>query len=643
MCGIAGFWSKRGGSLDGGDAWLRSTLAELEHRGPDDSGMWAERSSGVLLGHRRLSIIDLSPLGHQPMVSTSGSAAIVFNGEIYNHRSLRLELERRGFAFRSESDTEVLLNGYACWGELVLDRLVGMFAFAIWDRSTETLFLARDRAGEKPLYYALTEAGVAFASEVAPLAKLHAVDTRIDAAAVSLYLQYQYVPAPRSIYAGIRKLPAAHAMSIGRERSRIWRYWDPVPIAAGPRLAIGPDDALDELERLLRDALRGQMIADVPLGAFLSGGIDSSAVVSMMTELSTRPVRTFTIGFDVPRYDESRQAACVAHHLGTDHTVEYLTERDAVALIPDVPAMYGEPFGDSSALPTHLVSRVARKHVTVSLSGDGGDEALGGYTRYDELERILLLSRLPSPLQALARTVCGRLPGRLGRGASLVGVAPREVFRARVGVFRSDDVQAMTGAVPPLEEFDRAWAAAAVQPVRQRAMLADLLTYLPEAILVKVDRAAMRISLETRAPLLDHRLLEFTLRLPPELTRRKRLLKRLVYRRIPRALVDRPKQGFGVPLGKWFRGELRELLFDALTPARMRTVGIEQFAPVQKVLASHMSGAFDEYPRLWTLLMLSLWHDRHRALASGREPVPLAPAIVERRSAEAFALHQIRV
>ncbi len=627
MCGIAGFWSRQRGSLDGAEAWLRSALSDLEHRGPDDAGMWGGATSGVLLGHRRLSIIDLSPLGHQPMVSTSGSATIVFNGEIYNYRALRHELERDGFLFRSDSDTEVLLNGYACWGERVLERLVGMFAFAIWDRSTETLFLARDRAGEKPLYYAVTPAGVAFASEVAPLTKLHDVDVRIDETAVSLYLQYQYVPAPYSIYTGIRKLPAAHALSIGRDRSRSWRYWDPVPIATGPRLAIGLGDARDELEGLLRDAVRGQMISDVPLGAFLSGGIDSSAVVSMMTELSTRPVRTFTIGFDVPRYDESRHASAVARQLGTDHTVEYLTEKDAVALIPEMPAMYGEPFGDSSALPTHLVSRVARKHVTVALSGDGGDEALGGYTRYDELERILLLSRIPAALQPLARTVCGRLPGRLGRGASLIGIAPRDVFRARVGVFRAADVQTMTGAVTPLGEFERAWTAAAEQPVRQRAMLADLLTYLPEAILVKVDRAAMRISLETRAPLLDHRLLEFTLRLPPELTRRKRLLKSLVYRRIPRALVDRPKQGFGVPLGKWFRAELRDLLFDALTPARMRAVGIEEFAPVQKVLASHMSGAFDEYPRLWTLLMLSLWHDETHTRASRHEPVPLAPAI----------------
>jgi asparagine synthase (glutamine-hydrolysing) len=400
-----------------------------------------------------------------------------------------------------------------------------------------------------------------------------------------------------------------------------------VPIAVGPRLTLSSEDALIELERLLKQAVQGQMISDVPLGAFLSGGIDSSAVVSVMTELSTRPVRTFTIGFDVPRYDESGHADAVARHLGTDHTVEHLSEADAAALIPDIPDMYGEPFGDSSALPTHLVARVARKHVTVALSGDGGDEALGGYTRYDELERILLLSRFTRPLAALARAVSDRLPGRVGRGAALIGLADKEVFRARVGVFRAADVQTLTGEVPPLPEYERAWEAAGNVPPRGRAMLADLLTYLPEAILVKVDRAAMGVSLETRAPLLDHRLLEFALRLPPTLTRRKRLLKRLVFRRIPRRLVDRPKQGFGVPLGNWFKGELRDLLLDTLTPARLRAVGVEQFGPVQRVLDSHLSGAFDEYPRLWTLLVLALWHDRHRARTASRQAVPLAPAV----------------
>jgi asparagine synthase (glutamine-hydrolysing) len=343
-----------------------------------------------------------------------------------------------------------------------------------------------------------------------------------------------------------------------------------------------------------------------------------------MAELSTRAVRTFTIGFEEPRFDESRHASRVARHLGTEHTVEYLTEQDALRLIPGIPAMYGEPFGDSSALPTHLVSRVARRHVTVSLSGDGGDEAFGGYGRYDELERILLVSAMARPLTGVARRLCARLPGRIRRGAGLIGVPAQEVFRGRVGVFTSADVKTMTGCLPPLAEYDRAWTAARHQPSRQRAMLADLLTYLPEAILVKVDRAAMKVSLETRAPLLDHRLIEFVLQLPPRLTRRKRLLKRLVHRRVPRVLVDRPKQGFGVPLGRWFRGELRGLLQDALTPARMNAVGIDDCGPVRRVLTSHLTGEFDEYPRLWTLLVLTLWHDMHRDRAHATTPAPAA-------------------
>ena len=627
MCGIAGIWLTKPEPLDRAEVCLQSILASLVHRGPDDHGIWKDRQAGLLLGHRRLAIIDLSPLGHQPMAGPEGRTALVFNGEIYNFRELRRDLEAEGFVFASESDTEVLLKGYMCWGERVLDRLVGMFAFAIWDQEQRQLFIARDRAGEKPLYYAAGPWGFAFASEIAGLATLPGIDLEIDQDALSLYLHYQYVPAPYTIYRGIRKLPPGHALRVSNAKLEAWRYWDPVPLAIGPRMRISEPDALGELERLLRTAVRGQMISDVPLGAFLSGGIDSTAVVSMMTELSSSQVRTFTIGFDVARYDESQHANLVARYLGVDHTVEYLTEKDALSLIPKVPAMYGEPFSDSSALPTHLVSQVARKHVTVCLSGDGGDEAFGGYPRYDELERILLLSRLTWPLTSVANSLLSRFPGRLGRGGQLLGFPPKEVYRTRVAAFRSADVQAMTGCLPLLAEYERAWASASERPVRQRAMLADLLSYLPEAILVKVDRAAMKVSLETRAPLLDHRVLEFALQLPSQYVHRKKLLKTLVYRRVPRSLVDRPKQGFGVPLGKWFCSELRDLVMDALTPARMNAIGIQDYGVVQRTLASHMSGTFDESPRLWTLLVLSLWHETQRAGADVHEPLQLASAM----------------
>jgi asparagine synthase (glutamine-hydrolysing) len=624
MCGIAGVWMTTPGSLDRAEASLDSVLATLVHRGPDDHGTWTDPQAGLVLGHRRLAIIDLSPLGHQPMVGPESRTAIVFNGEIYNFPELRRELESKGFAFTSESDTEVLLHGYRCWGERVLDRLVGMFAFAVWDKDRRQLFMARDRAGEKPLYYAAGPWGFAFASEIGGLAALPGIDLTIDQDALSLYLQYQYVPAPHTIYRGIRKLPPGHAMRVGSGTTEIWRYWDPVPLAIGPRMAIAEPDALEELERLLRDAVRGQMLSDVPLGAFLSGGIDSTAVVAMMAELSSSQVRTFTIGFDIKQYDESPHADRVARHLGVNHTVEYLSVNDALTLIPKVPGMYGEPFSDSSALPTRLVSQIARKHVTVCLSGDGGDEAFGGYSRYDEMEKILLMTRLTWPLTSVAKVPLSGLPGRLGRGGQLLGESPEDVYRARVGVFRTTDVQTMQGRLPPFVEYERAWASASEQPVRQRAMLADLLSYLPEAVLVKVDRAAMNVSLETRAPLLDHRVLEFALQLPAAYTYRKRLLKQLVYRRVPRSLVDRPKQGFGIPLGHWFRTELRDLVMDMLTPARMDAVGIHDYSVVKRLLTTHMSGTVDEYPRLWSLLVLSLWHDSRRGDANLHESLQLA-------------------
>jgi asparagine synthase (glutamine-hydrolysing) len=571
-----------------------------------------------VLGHRRLAIIDLSALGHQPMLAADQRTAVVFNGEIYCFRELRRELEAHGVVFVSESDTEVLIEGFRRWGDGVVDRLVGMFAFAIWDAERRELFLARDRAGEKPLYYASGPWGFAFSSEIAGLTKLPGIDLGQHPDALAHYLHYQYIPAPLTVYRGIRKLPPAHAMRVGPSGLRTWRYWDPVPLAVGPRLEISEPDALAELERLLVQSVTGQMIADVPLGAFLSGGIDSTAVVSVMTELSSTQVRTFTIGFDVPSYDESPHALAVARHLGVNHTVERLTQKETMELIPTVPSTFGEPFSDSSALPTTLVSRVARKHVTVALSGDGGDEAFGGYGRYDELERIRMLSRMTWPLTPVAKTLLSRLPGRPGRGGRLLGMDAKEIYRARVGVYGSADVHAMTGHVPPLEEFERAWAAASNRPVRQRAMVADMVSYLPGAVLTKVDRVAMRVSLETRAPLLDHRLLEFALRLPPRFSYRKRLLKQFVYRRVPQPLLNPRKWGFGVPLGHWIRGDLREMVMDLLTPSRMQAVGIQDYSVVKRTLASHMSGEFDEYVRLWSLIVLCLWHDSQREKAVTR-------------------------
>lgn len=620
MCGIAGLWSYEARELDAAEHSLRTMLAHMVHRGPDDEGVWADHEAGVLLGHRRLAVIDLSPLGHQPMVTEDGQLVVVFNGEIYNFTELRSDLIARGARFVSGSDTEVLLHGYRIWGERMIEHLVGMFSFAVWNAAKRELFLARDRAGEKPLYYADGAWGFAFASEVAALTELPGVADELDPDALASYLHYQYIPAPYSIYRAIRKLPPGSAMRVHAGRVTEWRYWDPTPLVAGPRLRIDEEDALGELETLLRTAVRGQMIADVPLGAFLSGGIDSTAVVSAMVESSPTRVRTFTIGFDVARFDESRHATAVARHFGTDHTVEMLTERDALDLIPRIPQMYGEPFADSSALPTHLVSVTARRHVTVSLSGDGGDEAFGGYPRYDYLAFADRLTRIAGPLRRALPHLASRFPGKLRRGAPLLALAPQEMYRHLLSIFSSQDVRALTGRVPVLDEFERAWAAASHRPVRQRAMLADVLTYLPEAILVKVDRAAMAVSLETRAPLLDHRILEFALQLPPALLRGKRLMRHLVYRRVPRALVDRPKQGFGVPLARWFRGDLKPLLLDVLTPPRMQAVGVQEYAIVKRLIDQHLSGAFDHSARLWALLVLGLWAEARSARGSAGQP-----------------------
>jgi asparagine synthase (glutamine-hydrolysing) len=626
VCGIAGLWT-RDENLEAAEQSLGDMLACIVHRGPDDHGVWADRDAGVVLGHRRLSIIDLSPLGHQPMLADDGRLAVVFNGEIYNFPELRRQLAARGVRFASRSDTEVLLYGYREWGEKVVDHLVGMFAFAIWDARTQEFFLARDRAGEKPLYYATGPWGFAFASEVTALAGLPEVDTEIDPDALALYLHYQYVPAPYSIYCGIRKLPPGHAMRVRGDQVTVWRYWDPAPLAAGPRLRIDDEEAVTELEAILRTAVRGQMLADVPLGAFLSGGIDSTAVVSLMVELSTTPVRTFTIGFDVPRFDESQHASAVARHLGTDHTVEYLTARDALDLIPRLPAMYGEPFADSSALPTHLVSRTARRHVTVALSGDGGDEAFGGYTRYDHFLTALWFSRLAGPFGGIVAPALAHVPGKLGRGAPLLALPPKEIYRYLMSLFSAADVHALTGHAPAFAEFERGWAAAPGRPMRQRAMLTDLLTYLPEAILVKVDRAAMAVSLETRAPLLDHQVLEFALQLPQRLVRSKRLLKELVYRRVPRPLVDREKQGFGVPLAAWFRGTLRPLLEDTLVPARLEAAGIRDHALVRRLIDEHTTGQRDRASQLWPLLVLGLWQDARGVSPRARRRAAPGPAV----------------
>ncbi len=609
MCGIAGYWTP--GSID--KEAINAMLNTIVHRGPDDSGVWRDGRGSVVLGQRRLAIIDLSPGGHQPMLSDDGKTVITFNGEIYNYLELRQELESKGLRFRSQSDTEVLLKGYEIWGVNVLDKLVGMFAFVLWDEKKQQLFCARDRAGEKPLYYTQGERGFAFASELQALTMLPWVDTTLDQEAIALYLNHSYIPAPHSIYKGVRKLPPAHAMTIDAKGMKVWRYWDPVKVIEQGVINISEEEALEQLGHLLRQAVKGQMIADVPLGAFLSGGIDSSTVVSIMQELSgSRPVKTFTIGFAEARFNEAEHAKAVADYIGTEHTCEYLTEQDSLNLIPQLPAMYGEPFGDASALPTHLVSRVARKHVTVSLSGDGGDEAFGGYTRHGGLEGYAPLLKTLSPFAPVLKPIVKLMPSRISRLEPYLGKPLQVYYRSSFGTFKDHEVRSLTGLQPYNFEFERAWNTPNLS-VRRHAMLCDMLSYMPEAVLVKVDRAAMATSLETRAPLLDHRILEWSLRLPETLVQDKRVLKQLAFKRIPRALLERPKQGFGVPLSEWFRKDLRNLLIDSLQPSRLKALGLENTAFVETLVREHISGTQDNSARLWPLLALSLWQDEQRS------------------------------
>jgi asparagine synthase (glutamine-hydrolysing) len=608
MCGIAGYWTP--GTID--KETINTMLNTIVHRGPDDSGVWHGGRGSVVLGQRRLAIIDLSPGGHQPMLADDGKTVITFNGEIYNYLELKQELESKGVRFRSQSDTEVLLKGYEVWGGNVLDKLVGMFAFVLWDERKQQLFCARDRAGEKPLYYAQGERGFAFASELQALAVLPWVDTTLDREAVALYLNHSYIPAPHSIYKGVRKLPPAHAMTIDAKGMKTWRYWDPVAFVSQGVVDISEGEALEQLEALLRSSVKGQMIADVPLGAFLSGGIDSSTVVSMMQELSDRPVKTFTIGFAEARFNEAEHARAVAEYLGTEHTCEYLTEQDSLNLIPQLPGMYGEPFADASALPTHLVSRVARKHVTVSLSGDGGDEAFGGYTRHGGLEGYAPLLNTLSPFAHVLKPVVKLMPSRISRLEPYLGKPLQVFYRSSFGTFKDHEVRSLTGLQPYNFEFERAWNVPNLS-VRRRAMLSDMLSYMPEAVLVKVDRAAMATSLETRAPLLDHRILEWSLRLPEKLVQDKYILKQLAFKRLPKSLLERPKQGFGVPLAEWFRKDLRSLLVDSLQPKRLQSLGLENTAFVESLVREHISGNQDNSARLWPLLALSLWQDEQRS------------------------------
>ena len=641
MCGIAGFISGRSQSSAGHFSNIAGSMGgSLQHRGPDDHGTWIDSEAGVVLVHRRLSIVDLSSAGHQPMVSADGHYVISYNGEIYNHEEIRPSLLARGCTFRGHSDTEVMLESFSAFGlDATLPRLIGMFAFALWDRRERTLTLVRDRLGIKPLYWAKFGELFLFGSELKALRAHPAFSPTIDQGAAASFMRHSYIPAPHTIYQGVHKLEPGSVLTLpwGGE-PRIARYWDAREVVlSGLANPIGGSDEelTDELESRLTDAVRRRMIADVPLGAFLSGGIDSSAVVALMQSANAGRVKTFTIGFDIASFDEAKHAAAVARHLGTDHTELTVTAQQALDVIPRLPEWYDEPFADSSQIPTYLVSAMTRQHVTVALSGDGGDELFAGYNRYQLARRSwLALSLLPRPMRhALAGAVTSVSAECWSR---LLGFLPRNAVPAQPGdkLHKLASILALPDDGAVYRRLVTHWEPSQIMPgveepkgilwdtslrrhmpgFLERMQFLDLVTYLPDDILTKVDRASMAVALEARVPLLDHRVVEFAWRLPRSAKVRrgtsKWLLRQVLYRHVPRDLVERPKMGFGVPIGQWLRGPLRDWAESLLAGKRLREGGMLDAERVRRVWTEHLSGHRNWQYLLWDVLMLEAWRER---------------------------------
>ncbi len=652
MCGIAGLLDglNRCGNDELRDAALRMANA-LHHRGPDDVGTWADAESGIAFGHKRLSIVDLSPEGHQPMRSVCGRYVISFNGEVYNFQELRRELEGLGYTFRGHSDTEIMLSCISRWGVFAaVERFTGMFAFALWDRQERELHLVRDRMGEKPLYYGWVGKVLVFGSELKALRAYPGSRMEVDRDSLALFMRHNCVPAPHSIYKGISKVMPGTIMTVSSKNTACSpkgaTYWS--VRAAAERGVAEPfkgseADAVLRLEELLKDAVKRQMISDVSLGAFLSGGIDSSTIVALMQAQSERPVQTFTVGFYEDDFNEATHAKAVARHLGTAHTELYVTPEQTLAVIPKLPALYDEPFSDASQVPTFLISELARRDVTVVLSGDGGDELFGGYTRYflgldiwNKIEKIPAMIRNPlargirllSPdsWSSLFRIMTPLVPtglqfsnpgGKLQKLAEMLLGGTGEVMYALMGGHwndASDLIIGATGSASPVTgSFP--WNNHQLH-IQESMMCADMISYLPDDILVKVDRASMGVSLESRIPLLDHRVVEFALQIPLSMKIRKRTgkwpLRQVLSRYVPLTLIDRPKMGFGVPIDIWLRGPLREWGEHLLDEKRLLEEGFFRPDLIRKKWNDHIAGTANYQFDLWDVLMFQAWLEHHQ-------------------------------
>ena len=662
MCGLTGFLQAK--SLDSDQAYVLATRMgdRIAHRGPDDSGVWCDAGAGIGLSHRRLSIIDPSPAGHQPMMSASGRYVITFNGEIYNHLSLRESLEKgtlslspaaashRGeYAWRGHSDTETLLACFDAWGiKATIKKSIGMFAFAIWDRKTRTLTLGRDRLGEKPLYYGWQGDTFLFGSELKALKAHPAFLAKIDRNSLALLMRHNYIPAPYSIYQYIAKLQPGCLLvvSLNQRELHLMPYWSGKQVVEDgleQPFTGSPSEAVDALESMLKDAVNQQMVADAPLGAFLSGGVDSSTVVALMQAQSNRPVRTFSIGFHEDHYNEAQYAKTVAQHLGTMHTELYVTSKDALDVIPQLSSLYDEPFSDSSQVPTFLVSKMARQHVTVALSGDAGDELFGGYNRYVLTSHWW--SRLAHSPVGIRRALAGAITAaspqawdtflkplltvlprsagvttvgdKLHKGASvLTSRSAAELYRGLVSHW-SDPESLVLGAKEPATVLTDPTRQPLMKDEVEKMMALDMLSYLPDDILTKVDRAAMGVSLETRIPFLDHRVVEFAWRLPLDYKLRdgvgKWVLRQVLYKHVPKEMIERPKMGFGVPIDTWLRGPLKEWAESLLDESRLKREGFFHVEPIRQKWQEHLSGERNWQYHLWDILMFQAWLEEQDA------------------------------